>query len=189
MPAMLTLQMENLFSFTCPIMNTNVQMRGCVMLRDKVYAGKRIETRRGCQACIKSSKCPAAELVRRIAFGSADMTDHCASTEEKVGKLPGDVLDKIAPILVRESDLAGMNVTVEERNLIASSRERIEAQALTAPRERVEPRRTIASPSSEAPRRSAQKAAQSVPAPETTKPTSISKAASTGDLAAALNAA
>lgn len=187
MAQILSLSMSNRFSFTCPIFEAKVEMRACVVLRDKVYGGKRLETRRGCQACIASSKCPAAEIVRRFAFNAPDVTDHCSSVEEKHGRLPADVLERIAPVLVRESDLASRNVTQDERDQIASSRERIEQQILTAPRERVEPRRLAISSSSE-PRRPSQKAAERVSDVEATTPTTINKAAATGDLAAALNA-
>lgn len=182
------LSLSNQFSFTCPIFNQDVEMRGCVVLRDRVYAGKHLSSRRGCQACISSSKCPAAEMVRRIAFNTSDATDHCASNEPKVGKLPGDVLERVRLVLVQESHLQMFSVPVAEREAILSSRDRIEAQMASAPGGRVEPRGYRAS-SAEEPRRASQKAARGVPAPATTTPTALGKAAATGDLAASLNAA
>jgi hypothetical protein len=135
---------------------------------------------------VSSSKCPAAEIVRRFAFGAGDATDHCSSTEEKHGKLPGDVLERVAAVIVRDSDLVAYGVPQEERDLIEGSRARIEAQILTAPREQVSSRRIVSSRSEE-PRRSSQKVAQSVPVQKVAETTPINKAASTGDLAAALN--
>jgi hypothetical protein len=181
---------QNQFSFKCPIFDAETQMRACVRLRDKVYRGDRLETRRGCQACIKSSMCPAAEMVRRIAFGSQDATDHCASDEPKTGRLPADVLEKIAPVVVQDQYLRQLDVSPGEQAMIASARKRIEEQLQTAPRTQVEARGTrTASSGRPTPRSVAQKPAQRVteaPAPNTTL---INTAAATGDLAAALNAA
>lgn len=180
-----SLSMQNQFSFKCPIFDAEVQMRSCVMLRDRVFMGKATPTRRGCQACIKSSKCPAAEMVRRIAFGASDATDYCASDVPKVGRLPGDVLDRIAAVVVQDSHLREHSVTAEEQALIANSRARIDAQALTAPREKVEGKTIRSSSSEPTPRRKI----TDNPAPKVKSQPSINEAAATGNLAAALNAA
>lgn len=180
-----TLSPSNRFAFVCPVMATEVEIRTCILLREKVYKGARIEARRGCQACIRSSKCPAAELVRRIAFGATDQTEHCASAERVVGKIPADVLERIAPIIVRDCDLHGFGVPSAEAALIRSSRERIDAQIATAPRERVSTRRM---PVDQTHHTRTQRAAKPIVMPETTTTTHIEKAAATGDLAAALNA-
>ena len=102
MSEIFTLSKDNLFSFKCPVMNSDVQIRTCVHLRFLVYRGERREVRRGCQACISSGKCPAAEIVRRFAFNASNATDHCASVEEKHGKLPADVLDRVSAIVVHD---------------------------------------------------------------------------------------
>jgi hypothetical protein len=188
MKSYLTLQPENKFSFTCPIFDAKVSMRSCVLLQEKVYRGQSIQTRRGCQACISSSKCPAAEVIRRISFRSSDATDHCSSTEDKHGRLPAEALERIHPVLVLETELRRFGVSDAERALIADSAARIAAQMGTAPREKVEPRRMVQSSTSE-PRRPSQRPAERVSAPKTTTPTTINKAAATGDLSAALNAA
>lgn len=184
----LTLLPSNRFAFTCPVFDAKVEMRTCVHIRDKVYRGQRLQTRRGCQACIASSKCPAAEIIRRIAFGASDATDHCGSVEEKHGRLPADVLERVSRVLVKESDLMAFNVPTGERECINSATARIEAQMATAPREKVEARRAMTS-DEPAPRRSAPKPVQRGSAPRTTEPTTINKAAATGDLTAALNVA
>lgn len=180
-----TLSPANRFAFVCPIMATEVEIRTCVLLREKVYSGHRVDGRRGCQACIRSSKCPAAEIVRRIAFGTTDMTEHCVSAERVVGKIPADVLERIAPIMVRDVDMNGFGVPSTEVALIHSSRDRIEAQIATAPRERASSRKTSVDQSRPA---RAQRPAKPIVMPETTSTTHIEKAAATGDLAAALNA-
>lgn len=177
----LTTSMENKFSFKCPIFDQEVQMRGCVLLRDKVYRGERIATRRGCQACVSSSKCPANELVKRIAFGRHDATDHCSSEEPKTGRMPADVLERVAAVIVTETHMQTFGVTYEERELIRGAGERIAAMIETAPKGKVEARtRMVSSARSSVSRRSV-----SAPAPETP---ANHKAAATGDLSAALNA-
>lgn len=181
-----TLSLKNLFSFKCPIFDAEVQMRSCVHLRDQVYMGKTVGVRRGCQACIQSSKCPAAELVRRIALNTGDATDHCASSEAKVGRLPADILERIAPVIVQEQHLATYGVPTAERQLIASARERIEAQAATAPRGRVEAK-VIRASSVSAPTKREIKVTTTAAVAPAPKTDSIHEAAMSGDLAAAIN--
>lgn len=179
-----TLSLKNAFSFVCPIFDTEVQMRGCVLLQDRVYTGRHIETRRGCQACISASKCPANEIIKRLAFGKTNATEHCSSNEPKVGKLPVDVLEVIAPVVVDTAMLNNYQVPSNERLMIDSSRDRIEAQIKSAPHVLEESRPVrekapvVAKPNFNA--------KQSVASAKTT---SVNKAASTGDLSAAINAA
>jgi hypothetical protein len=182
-----SLSMQNGFSFNCPIFNAEVQFRSCVILRDRVYGGKSVQTRRGCQACIRSSKCPAAEVVRRIALDTSDKTDHCSSVEQKVGKLPADVLERIAPVVVYEQHLNELDVSLEERRLIETANARIHAQIQTAPREKVEPKKIHAASATTPRRKSISDTVSAAPQP---KPKAqIHHAAQTGDMSAALNAA
>jgi hypothetical protein len=184
----LTLRRENKFSFTCPIFDAKVPMRSCVVLQEKVYRGERVQTRRGCQACITSSKCPASAIIRGIAFNGADATDHCAATEDKHGRLPASALERVYPVVVLESELRRFDVPAAERDMIANSGARIAAQMGGAPREKIEARRSVQIDAPE-PRRASQRPAERDSAPKTTQPTTISKAAATGDLSAALNVA
>lgn len=178
----LTLAKSNMFSFTCPIFDAQVQMRSCVILRDKYYRGERVEVRRGCQACMSSGKCPAADIVRRIAFGMNDATDHCSSPEPRTGRLPADTLERIRPVLVTEVSLTTFRVPQAERALIASAGQRIDAQLAGAPRTVVSARLVRKSAHEEQRQtRPAPISAPVVKAPST--------AAATGDLAAAINAA
>lgn len=179
----LTLSLTNRFAFTCPVMDAQVEMRTCVLLRDKVYKGQLVETRRGCQACISGGLCPAAELVRRIAFKAHTATDHCSSEEPKVGKLPADVLERIVATVVPDSALQHFAVPDAETLRIKSARARIEAQIGAAPRAKVEGRitRSAAAPKQAAHSTEPKAAPKAEPI--------INKAAATGDLAAALNAA
>lgn len=178
----LTLSMKNLFSFTCPIFSAEVQMRGCVLVRDKVYQGQHFEERRGCQACISGGKCPAAAIIQQIAFRRSDATDRCSSLEAKTGRLPLDALEKIRPVLMTHAVMGRYNLSPAELNLIETANARIDAQIATAPRERVAGRLNVA----EAPVTAKPKKRAPVAAP--TASANISAAIS-GDMSAAINAA
>lgn len=178
-----TMSLDNRFSFTCPIFNAQVEMRSCVLLREKVYRGKRIATRRGCQACISGGKCPAAEIVRRIAFAAHDATDACASFEPVNGKLPADVLERVAVVRLHDELLRKYGVPANEVDLINTCGSRIEEQIGKAPRGKVEAKGA---------RRTSQKAAPTrvarVATGESKQAVSAAQdAAARGDLSAAIN--
>lgn len=185
-----TLSETNKFAFVCPIFNAEVQIRSCLAVRAKVYKGETLETRRGCQACISSSKCPAAEIQRRISFNISTATDHCASETPVVGKMPADILERIAPVLVQGEHLRRFAVSTSEQTMIESSRERIETQIASAPRSQTAPKRVQVSSSSEGTsvKRGGAVKRSSAPKPASQQP-AVNVAAKTGDMAAALNAA
>ncbi|NKX37666.1 hypothetical protein HGG70_07005 [Rhodobacteraceae bacterium R_SAG4] len=176
---------KNQFSFNCPIFAADVSMRSCLQVRDKVYKGEHLEVRRGCQACISSSKCPAAEIQRRISFKITSATDHCASDTPVLGKLPADILERIAPVLVREEHMRAYRVPSHEQNAIETSRSRIEAQIATAPRAQASPKHIFTSAAKPSKRGVAAKATIE----QQPKITAVNEAAKSGDMAAALNAA
>lgn len=94
----------NRFRFNCPIFGAEVEMRQCLQLRDEWAKGKRIEQRRGCQACLSASKCPIVHIIARI---QADPAKHDVyhSDEPKVGKLRPEILERIARIVVCQHTL------------------------------------------------------------------------------------
>ncbi|MTH61083.1 hypothetical protein [Paracoccus litorisediminis] len=181
----LTLDQENRFSFTCPIFDSKVEMRGCVLVRDMVYQGKNFPQRQGCQVCIRGGKCPAAEIVRRIAHNQPNATDRCSATEPVHGKLPADVLEFVRPTVMLENALrrlAGSEVT-----MIQSANDRIDAQIATAPRERVAGKVTRVSATANYEKPEGRSTARkSAPA---SKPAANVEAAISGDMSAAINAA
>lgn len=179
----LTLSPENQFQFTCPIFDTQVKFAQCARVRDAAYLGFVLPVRRGCQACVRDSKCPAAEVIRAITFNK-DMPDDYGSTKPVHGKVRQNVLEKIAPVMVRQTTMDAMGVPPAERMLIESSSDRIRKSIGAAPL-----------PGTKRPQ-SASVDLEHVPAPKrTTKPTpapannAVMEAAASGDLAAALNAA
>lgn len=180
----LSASMRNKATFTCPIFGVDTQMRACVMLRDKIYAGQRVEVRRGCQACITASKCPAANIVRRISFGLTNATDEVSSETVTHVKLPADVLEEILPVIVTDMSLSRHGVGPEERRLIESANDRIAKQIETAPRNRKASPKIQVSSMREQPKRRA------IATPEQPKPTptpAINIAAATGDMSAAIS--
>lgn len=175
----------NQFEFVCPIFNVQTKMRHCTKLRDIVFGGGRPEVRKGCQACITASKCPAAEIVRRISYGKGQVPDDYGSRTPVVGKLRKNVLEKIHRVIVMERTLNDHRVPDAERQLIAGASERIGKMLGAAP---------LPGDDGPAPRTFAQEAA----APKKPRKArsqadnsndALTKAAATGDLAAAVNAA
>lgn len=175
----LTLSPTNQFSFVCPIFDTKTNFRQCGRLRDIVYVGGRPPVRKGCQACIKDAKCPAAEIIRKISFGNGLAPDDHGSMTPVQGKLSAEVLEKIAPVMVMEHTLNGLGVSSVERALIATANERIEKQLGHAPRGRTDAPSSISSSR----RRTKPRAA---PAPAANA--NVNEAAATGNLAAAVSA-
>lgn len=183
----LSVSMDNLFSFECPVFGQQVEMRGCVLVREKVYKGEQFSQRRGCQACISGGKCPAAEIVKRIAFNAANATDRCSSQEPRVGKLPADVLEQIRPTVLTEGQLARFGLSGAEMSLIQSANDRIDKQIATAPREQVAGRVVHVATTNPAKSRKSRPVAPLEAA--VAKPDATVAAATSGDMSAAINAA
>ncbi|SCW95732.1 hypothetical protein [Ancylobacter rudongensis] len=182
-----TLASDNQFSFICPIFNVATRMAACMKLRDLVWKGKGPDVRKGCQACMKSSKCPAAAIVDRIHYGGKDVADDYGSDQPVMGKLGADVLDRIRRVIVQDVHIQQCGVPPEEQQLILSANPRIDEQLKTAPTDG-KAKRYVASDYEETPRRRAPKpksAPQDIASPA---PSSrVNDAARTGDLAAAIS--
>lgn len=176
-----TLLPTNQATFNCPIFDATTRVAGCVLLRDKLYRGDHIETRKGCQACISASKCPMAAIVSKMAFGKSDVGDDMGDLEPRTARLPADILGAIMPIMVMDTTLTRFRVSDGERLLIATANIRIEKQLLTAPKTSKYPasyhRPTSASAIMTTP----------VAAKVTPAETAAQKAAATGDLSGAIN--
>lgn len=178
----LALSTTNKLSFVCPIFDVPTQMRACVRLKEMFMRGERPPMRRGCQACMHSGKCPASEIVRRFSFGRATAEDDLSSETETTGKLPASVLERIAPVAVLSHTLTTYRVPEAEQALIETARERIEMQLRTAPRSEGKGRPIRAS-NHDAPRRSKISSPPASPKVSST----VTSAAASGDLSAAIN--
>lgn len=182
MTQVLTFARENQFSFTCPIFNASTKIAACIQLRDLVWAGKRVDKRLGCQACMRSSKCPATLIVDRIMRSRHEVDDSYGSAEPVNGKLRVDVLEYIRPIVVLENDLNRYGVSSGERILISSANERIDQMLKTAP---TGAGRSI--PRSQVTFTAPTKRTASKPTPAPVTDTGINVAAASGDMSAAIN--
>ncbi len=206
MPRFLTLAPENQFQFVCPVFNAKTKMAACSTLRDRVFAGAQPAVRKGCQAAVRCSMCPAAEIVRRISYG-VQTSDDYGSTEPKVGKIHAVVLDKMKNTIPILSVLDQIGVSPEERQLLLTSRTRIAEQLKTAPGrdgketpfiapQKINPYIYSSKPVSK--RRQDEDetdldmtidATVAHRAPPKSQNTTINRAAMTGDMSAAINAA
>lgn len=132
--------MLNKFSFTCPIFNVKTHFEHCTTLRNEMFGGKTVAVRKGCQACIASSKCPAALEYRESIYGRKALYPHYVSPDEpKHGKLRAEVLESILPVKVQDIHLNMYAVPAVEQELIATANDRIRDQLKTAPKVALQP--------------------------------------------------
>jgi hypothetical protein len=202
----LSLSMKNQFQFVCPIFNAKTKMAACVMLRDRVWAGFRPEKRKACQVAMDCSMCPVVAMVKNMGMINGELTsDDYGSLEPKVGRLHADILERIKNIIPIPSILKKADITAEERQLLLTTRGRIEDQLRTAPGRNgkatayIAPQKITSSftslqSASKRGRRDEDQIDQTVETPtRRTKPTPtnnmINEAARTGDMSAAINAA
>lgn len=168
---------ENKFSFNCPIFGTETRFSACMKLRDMVWKGQQVEIRRGCQAAMMACKCPVTNIVQKAVMSHDEKQEtRYAAREPVVGKLHADVLAAILPVIVTEMSMVRYAVGGVERELLASSNTRIEAQLGVAPSKEKPTRRATNAPPPEA----------HAPKTKTVK-TTIQTAAETGDLSAAIS--
>lgn len=173
----LTLAVNNMFEFVCPILNTQVKFKHCSAIRESLWMGKIVRNkegeiiRGGCQACMRAGKCPAAEIIKQISYGKGNVPDDYGSTTPVVGKLRKDLLTKLAPIMVHPKLLDEFRVRDVERDLIESASERMHKLAGSAP-----------ASGSAKPAQAKRNAPR-----KTAEPTNVQKAAASGDLAAAIS--
>lgn len=187
MPNNVSLSSQNQFTFTCPIFDAKTKMAHCTTLRELVWAGKRIEKRKGCQAAMKCGKCPAAAMINFFITGTWK-DDHHGSLEPKEGKLHARILERIARVQIRESVLNECGVPSAERLLMVDAEARVIAQLKSAPGDTVGSKGKLLEDVDI--RRTVSKSNTSKPAATAAAKTTDAKreAARTGDLSAAINA-
>lgn len=169
-----TFSEANRFSFTCPIFGVQTEMRVCLMLRDRLWAGHRQEVRRGCQACLHDSKCPIVPIVQET-FRTGEDPGYFAR-EPRNGNLQEKHLRRIQNVIVRDATMLNFGVSDAERAAIQATNgfnAKLRGAAL---------KDVIVEELPNAPRR---KPAEKVAAPSS----DVVDAAARGDLAAAINEA
>lgn len=176
----LTFSDKNQFKFICPIFNVETQFRACNKLRDLVYVADYPPVRRGCQACIQASKCPVAEIIRRISFSNnRNPPDTYGSETPVLGRIERSILERIAPVIVPDKLMEKLGVPPAEQALIKSSSARIYKLIGETPPD-AEPVSERTAERASAPRRAPKKADRG-------ESKFVNKAAETGDLAAAVS--
>ena len=171
---MATLSANNQFHFNCPTLGVEAKLADCITLRDRVSRGEKPDERRGCQACMASSKCAAQTIVHNMWVFKRDPGYFSATY--KLGQLDQDVIARLGPVIVQEKTLDQLGVTDAERNAILAAN----AQAGKSTRSGVDttdwaqPKKRSAKPKGE-------KSVEKVPESSTVA------AALTGDMSAALN--
>lgn len=116
-----TLSPENQMMINCPVFSVDVKISGCFMLRDMVWRGEKHTARHGCQVALHAGKCPINHLIKHML---AHDSDPLHSTEPKVGHLPGEILARIAPVLIMKKAIANGDCTPGERQRLVICNER-----------------------------------------------------------------
>ena len=113
-----TYRADNVARITCPIFGAEVEIRQCIALRDRQYRGEQVLVRRGCQACISASKCPVSTLMQVM----EEKYDNYFSAEPKLIRFAGDVLKRIAAIIVPDHILKRYgDMSESQRNAILAT--------------------------------------------------------------------
>jgi hypothetical protein len=162
-----TLAPDNQFRFKCPVFNVETRIAACFKLREEVWRGDQPPVRRGCQCAMRAGKCPINRILNAMRRSDRDPY---YSAQPKLGSLDSEILDGIAPVLVRVETFDQFALNDAER------RHLIDANANATPIGAN--RKTYRAPKREK--------AASPAAPATTS--AAEQAATTGDLSAAISA-
>ncbi|AMB48232.1 hypothetical protein [Methylobacterium sp. AMS5] len=109
---------KNEAKIVCPIFNAETKIADCFTLEQQLARGQVQEERRGCQACMRSSKCPVYWINREI---QRTGEDHYHAGEPKVLSLKPGILDAIAPIVVQERHINELGVSGVELDAIVAA--------------------------------------------------------------------
>lgn len=170
-------------TFVCPMFGVETKVAACGKLQELVWMGKRPEVRRGCQACMDSSKCPMVALTQlnSVQYKTGTMIDI------RNGKLPREVLERIRPIVVQDQHLMRRSTSAAEREAISGANDRIDQMLKTAPGASLFTRPKADTSRKAEPR--VTRKAESAPAPTPEVESVVNRAAATGDMSAAINQA
>lgn len=112
---------KNEARIVCPIFGAETRLADCLELEQQVAKGRKPEERRGCQACLMSSKCPVYWINRTIQRG--DDGGNYFSAEPKVVPLRPEILEAVHPILVRDDAVNRYAVSGDEAEAIRAANE------------------------------------------------------------------
>lgn len=169
-----TYEPTNQFQFVCPIFKATTKIASCIALRDIFWRGDRPEQRKGCQCVMESGKCPIPVVVSRI---TREQNDPYYSDTPKVGALEDDILDRIAPVLTMDKTINKHAMSEGERKLILKANE--DARAGVRPERQPKRRAAVVKMDD----------VKETLSPAETDASELVKAAQSGDMSAAVNAA
>lgn len=115
-----TLDPANQFSIVCPIFKAQTKLAACFALRDLWARGECPPTRRGCQVALDAGKCPIEHILQSMRLQGDDPYH---SKEAKVGTLRATILERIAPVLVLEKAIERANVSPKEAEYLLKANE------------------------------------------------------------------
>lgn len=171
-----TLSPENQLKITCPVFNAETRIAGCFHLRDLVWRGDRPDKRAGCQCALLAGKCPIPVILQRIIRTGEDTL---YSAEPKLGKIDDDILDRISTTLVTDSEMRRHALSPQEEKALVRANEDARSGKRVIKKKVRREERVI-------------EEIDTTPGPAKTAPTDASalvKAAQSGDMSAAVNAA
>lgn len=111
---------KNEARIVCPIFGAETRLADCLELEQQVARGRKPEERRGCQACMMSSKCPTYWINRQNQRTGEDLY---YSAEAKVIPLKPEILEAVHPILVRDDAVNRYGVDGAEAEAIRAANE------------------------------------------------------------------
>jgi hypothetical protein len=173
-----TLQHDNQLVINCPVFPTKSRIAACFILRDLVWRGDGPTDKRiGCQAAMHCGKCPIDRLVKRMV---RDGSDEYHSAEPKERSFDADLLDATGKILITDKMLNSFALSAAEQKYLVEHNENARNYVGKASKQpRIVKARAMELDNVEKP----------AAAPASTDASELMKAAQSGDMSAAVNAA
>jgi hypothetical protein len=172
-----TLQHDNQLVINCPVFPTKSRIAACFILRDLVWRGDGpADKRQGCQAAMICGKCPVDRLVKRMVKTGEDKMH---STEQVVRDFDGELLDATGKILITDKMMQRFVLSSAEEKYLLEHNENAKNYVSKAAKKPRNIKQTMELEAVEAPKT----------APASSDATELVKAAQSGDMSAAVNAA
>jgi hypothetical protein len=179
-----TLDIENQFSFVCPIFDSQTKISTCFTLRELVWRNENPDVRKGCQMCMKHGKCPINnivwDMIRKPGF------DPYTSKEAKVGKLQERHLVQIERVIIPDKEI---EKALDADRILPAEAKKMTAANATARDRSNKPLRKSADFELEDVQTQIVTRRSSKVVAETEEVSATVKAAMSGDMSAAVNAA
>jgi hypothetical protein len=173
-----TLQHDNQLVINCPVFPTKSRIAACFILRDLVWRGDGpADKRQGCQAAMICGKCPIDRLVKRMVRNGSD---EYHSAEPKERSFDADLVDATSRTLITDKTMQRFALTSAEQKYLLQHNENARNFVDQKTSKLRSLKQTMELEAVEAPK---------IAAPAPTDATELVKAAQSGDMSAAVNAA